>query len=187
VPVIVGVALGGAFGASARLRARPLHRTAHGVRLSVVDVCDQRDGLLGDRRRDRDAGRPPPPAGVIRVGLVVGVSAATRRSRPFRRKIFSLLESSDVGVALRRYDPRQASRRCPRRVRGDAARPFALERPTVPPVFGSGTLHARESRNHRDVSTSCAVMDVVLEPGRSVGARIQPGERSGHGRGERRS
>ena len=44
-----------------------------------------------------------------------------------------------------------------------------------------------ETRNDRDVIHLCAVTDVVLEPGRPVGARVQPGERVGPRRGERRS
>ena len=56
----------------------------------------------------------------------------------------------------------------------------------VPPYLRCGTFHACETRDDRDVIHLCAVSDVVLEPGRPVGARVQPGERVGPGSGERR-
>ena len=73
MPVIVGVALGGAFGASAR--------------------------YLLDRLIEQLVDRHHLPAW-IRVGIVVGVLGGYTTFSTFSQEIFSLLESNDVAIAL---------------------------------------------------------------------------------------
>src|SRR5690349_18845087 len=73
MPVIAGVALGGALGASAR--------------------------YLLDRVIEQHVDRHHLPAW-LRIGLVVGVLGGYTTFSTFSQEIFSLLESNDVAIAL---------------------------------------------------------------------------------------
>lgn len=100
MPVIVGVALGGALGASGRwLLDRFIERHTESVfpwSTFAINVTGcLAIGLVIETLVDRHH----LPAW-IRVGLVVGVLGGYTTFSTFAQETFSLVESSDVGVAL---------------------------------------------------------------------------------------
>ena len=100
MPVIVGVALGGAIGASSRwLLDRLVERHTESVfpwSTFTINVTGcLAIGLVIETLVDRHH----LPAW-IRIGLVVGVLGGYTTFSTFAQETFSLLESSDVAVAL---------------------------------------------------------------------------------------
>jgi len=100
VPVVVGVALGGAIGATTRwLLDRLIERHSESVfpwstfTINVTGCFVI--GVLVEALVDRHH----VPAW-IRVGLVVGVIGGYTTFSTFAQEAFSLIESDDVGVAL---------------------------------------------------------------------------------------
>jgi CrcB protein len=100
MPVIVGVALGGAFGASSRyLLDRFIEQHTESVfpwstfAINVTGCFVI--GLVIEQLVDRH----DVPAW-IRVGIVVGVIGGYTTVSTFSQEIFSLLESNDVALAL---------------------------------------------------------------------------------------
>jgi CrcB protein len=100
MPVIVGVALGGAFGASARyLLDRFVEQRTESVFPWSTFTINVTGCFLIGVVIEQLVDRHHLPAW-IRVGLVVGVLGGYTTFSTFSQEIFSLLESSDAGVAL---------------------------------------------------------------------------------------
>jgi CrcB protein len=100
MPVIFGVALGGAFGASARyLLDRFLEQHTESVFPWSTFTINVTGCLLIGVVIEQLVDRHHLPAW-IRVGLVVGVLGGYTTFSTFAQEGFSLLESRDVGVAL---------------------------------------------------------------------------------------
>jgi CrcB protein len=100
MPVIFGVALGGAVGASARYHHDPYleHHTESVFPWSTFTINVTGCFLIGlviEQLVDRHH-----VPGWIRVGLVVGVLGGYTTFSTFAQEGFSLLESRDVGIAL---------------------------------------------------------------------------------------
>jgi CrcB protein len=100
MPVIVGVALGGAIGASARwLLDRLIESRSESVfPWSTFTINVTGCFLIGVVIEQHDD-RHHLPAG-LRDGLVVGVLGGYTTFSTYAQEGFSLLESRDVGVAL---------------------------------------------------------------------------------------
>jgi CrcB protein len=100
MPVIVGVALGGAIGAAARwLLDRFLEQHTESVFPWSTFTINVTGCFLIGVVIETLVDRHHLPAW-IRVGLVVGVLGGYTTFSTFAQEGFSLLESSDIGVAL---------------------------------------------------------------------------------------
>ena len=100
MPVIVGVALGGAFGASARyLLDRFLEQHTESVFPWSTFAINVSGCLVIGVVIEQLVDRHHLPAW-LRVGLVVGVLGGYTTFSTYAQEGFSLLESRDVGVAL---------------------------------------------------------------------------------------
>ena len=100
MPVIVGVALGGALGASVRwLLDRFLEHHTESVFPWSTFAINITGCLLIGVVIETLVDRHHVPAW-IRIGLVVGVLGGYTTFSTFAQETFSLLESSDVAVAL---------------------------------------------------------------------------------------
>ena len=100
MPVIVGVALGGALGASARwLLDRFLERHTESVFPWSTFTINLTGCLAIGIVIETLVDRHHLPAW-LRVGIVVGVLGGYTTFSTFSQETFSLLESNDVGVAL---------------------------------------------------------------------------------------
>ena len=100
MPVIVGVALGGAFGASARyVLDRFIEQHTESVFPWSTFAINATGCFVIGVVIETLVDRHHLPAW-IRVGLVVGVLGGYTTFSTFAQEIFSLFESSDVGIAL---------------------------------------------------------------------------------------
>jgi CrcB protein len=100
MPVIVGVALGGALGASARyLLDRFIEQRSEAVFPWSIFTINVSGCFLIGVVIEQLVDRHHLPAW-IRVGLVVGVLGGYTTFSTFAQEGFSLLESRDVGIAL---------------------------------------------------------------------------------------
>jgi CrcB protein len=100
MPVIVGVALGGAIGASGRwLLDRFLERHTESVFPWSTFAINITGCLLIGVVIETLVDRHHLPAW-IRIGIVVGVLGGYTTFSTFAQETFSLLESNDVGLAL---------------------------------------------------------------------------------------
>ena len=100
MPVIFGVALGGAFGASARyLLDRFIEQHTESVFPWSTFMINVTGCLVIGVVIEQLVDRHHLPAWV-RVGIVVGVLGGYTTFSTFAQEGFSLLESRDVGVAL---------------------------------------------------------------------------------------
>jgi CrcB protein len=100
MPVIVGVALGGAFGASARyLLDRVIEQRSESVFPWSTFAINVTGCFVIGVVVEQLVDRHHLPAW-IRVGIVVGVIGGYTTFSTFSQEIFSLLESNDVAVAL---------------------------------------------------------------------------------------
>ena len=100
MPVIVGVALGGALGASARYGLdRLIEEHTESVFPWATFTINITGCLLIGVLTEQLVDRHHLPAW-IRVGIVVGVLGGYTTFSTFSQEIFSLLESNDVAIAL---------------------------------------------------------------------------------------
>jgi len=100
VPVIVGVALGGAFGASARyLLDRLIEQHTESVFPWSTFTINATGCFVIGVVIEQLVDRHHLPAWA-RVGIVVGVLGGYTTFSTFSQEIFSLLESNDVAIAL---------------------------------------------------------------------------------------
>jgi fluoride exporter len=100
MPVIVGVALGGALGASARwLLDRFLEQHTESVFPWSTFAINITGCLVIGVVIETLVDRHHLPAW-LRIGIVVGVLGGYTTFSTFAQETFSLLESSDLGVAL---------------------------------------------------------------------------------------
>jgi CrcB protein len=100
MPVIVGVALGGAIGASARwLVDRLIESRSESVFPWSTFAINVTGCFLIGLVIEQLVDRHHVPAW-LRIGLVVGVLGGYTTFSTFAQEDFSLLESHDVGVAL---------------------------------------------------------------------------------------
>ena len=100
MPVIFGVALGGAFGASGRyLLDRFIEQRSESVFPWSTFTINVTGCFLIGVVIEQLVDRHHLPAW-IRVGIVVGVLGGYTTFSTFSQEIFSLLESKDVAVAL---------------------------------------------------------------------------------------
>ena len=100
MPVIFGVALGGAFGASARyLLDRYIEQHSESVFPWSTFTINVTGCLVIGVVIEQLVDRHHLPAW-IRVGIVVGVLGGFTTFSTFSQEIFSLLESNDVALAL---------------------------------------------------------------------------------------
>ena|SRR5438132_8823562 len=100
MPVIVGVALGGALGASARwLLDRFLEQHTESVFPWSTFVINVTGCLVIGVVIETLVDRHHLPAW-LRIGLVVGVLGGYTTFSTFAQETFSLIESSDLGIAL---------------------------------------------------------------------------------------
>ena len=100
MPVIVGVALGGAVGASARyVLDRIIEQHSESVFPWATFTINATGCFVIGVVIETLVDRHHLPAWV-RVGLVVGVLGGYTTFSTFSQEVFSLLESSDVGIAF---------------------------------------------------------------------------------------
>ncbi|MGN6797847.1 MAG: fluoride efflux transporter CrcB [Gaiellaceae bacterium] len=100
MPVIFGIALGGAFGASARyLLDRFVEQHTESVFPWSTFTINVTGCLLIGVVIEQLVDRHHLPAW-IRVGMVVGVLGGYTTFSTFSQEVFSLLESSDVAIAI---------------------------------------------------------------------------------------
>ena len=100
MPVIFGVALGGAFGASARyLLDRFIEQHTESVFPWSTFTINVTGCLVIGVVIEQLVDRHHLPAW-IRVGIVVGVLGGYTTFSTFSQEVFSLLESNDVAIAL---------------------------------------------------------------------------------------
>ncbi len=100
MPVIIGVALGGAFGASSRwLLDRFIEQHTESVFPWATFAVNVSGCLVIGLVIETLVDRHHLPAW-LRVGIVVGVIGGYTTFSTFSQETFSLLESNDVGVAL---------------------------------------------------------------------------------------
>jgi fluoride exporter len=100
MPVIFGVALGGAFGASARyLLDRSIEQNTESVFPWSTFTINVTGCLVIGVVIEQLVDRHHLPAW-IRVGIVVGVLGGYTTFSTFSQEIFSLLESNDIAIAI---------------------------------------------------------------------------------------